>query len=493
MNIKKLVKRATTVSLTTAMLVGGGAQAFAKEKDTMDYNENYGFSHITRSDMLKIPEQQKSAQFQAPQFDASTIKNLSSAKGYDEQGNLIDIDVWDSWPLQNADGTVANYNGYNIVFALAGDPKRGWDTFVYMFYQKVGDTSIDSWKNAGRVFKDSDKFVPNDPFLKYQAEEWSGSATLTSDGKVRLFYTDRQGWDPNHGFYGKQTLTTAQVNVSQPDKSTLKIDGVQDLKSIFDGGDGKIYQNVMQGIEAENYSDNHTLRDPHYVEDKGHKYLVFEANTGTEVGYQGEASLFNKAFYGGKKQFFQDEKNKLLQGPKKRAAELANGALGIIELNDDYTLKKVMKPLIASNTVTDEIERANVFKMNGKWYLFTDSRGSKMTIDGIGANDVYMLGYVSDSLTGTYKPLNDSGLVLNMNLDPKDLTWTYSHFAVPQADGKNVVITSYMTNRGFYADHKSTFAPSFLLNINGSKTSVVKDSILAQGQLTIDTKSINKK
>ena len=111
-----------------------------------------------------------------------------------------------------------------------------------------------------------------------------------------------------------------------------------------------------------------------------------------------------------------------------------------------------------------------------------------MTIDGIGEKDVYMLGYVSDSLTGPYKPLNESGLVLNMNLDPKDLTWTYSHFAVPQADGKNVVITSYMTNRGLYADHKSTFAPSFLLNINGSKTSVVNDSILAQGQLTIDTK-----
>lgn len=60
-----------------------------------------------------------------------------------------------------------------------------------------------------------------------------------------------------------------------------------------------------------------------------------------------------------------------------------------------------MKPLITSNTVTDEIERANVFKMNGKWYLFTDSRGSKMTIDGINSNDIYMLGYVSNSLTNS--------------------------------------------------------------------------------------------
>ncbi|WP_141556154.1 glycoside hydrolase family 68 protein, partial [Bacillus subtilis] len=35
-------------------------------------------------------------------------------------------------------------------------------------------------------------------------------------------------------------------------------------------------------------------------------------------------------------------------------------------------------------------------------------------------------------------------------------------------------------------DKQSTFAPSFLLNIKGKKTSVVKDSILEQGQLTVN-------
>ncbi|MER2254175.1 MAG: glycoside hydrolase family 68 protein, partial [Priestia megaterium] len=287
--------------------------------------------------------------------------------------------------------------------------------------------------------------------------------------------------------YGKQTLTTAQVNMSQPNDNTLKVDGVEDYKSIFDG-DGKIYQTVQQFIDEGGYDtgDNHTLRDPHYIEDNGHKYLVFEANTGTEDGYQGEDSLYNRAYYGGNNPFFQSEKKKLLEGSNKEKASLANGALGIIELNDDYTLKKVMKPLITSNTVTDEIERANIFKKDGKWYLFTDSRGSKMTIDGIGQDDVYMLGYVSNTLTGKYKPLNDTGLVLHMDLDPNDKTFTYSHFAVPQTKGNNVVITSYMTNRGFYEDNHSTFAPSFLVNIDGSKTSVVKDSVLEQGQLTVD-------
>ncbi|MDF2881089.1 MAG: Levansucrase/Invertase [Clostridiaceae bacterium] len=484
----KLGKFILVGSMISSLLIGTTQQAFAAS-GSLDYKETYGISHITHFDMLKIPAQQNSEQFKVPQFDAAAIKNISSAKGYDKYGNLINLDVWDSWPLQNSDGTAANYHGYHVVFALAGDPRNGNDTSIYLFYQKIGDTSIDSWKNAGRVFKDSDKFVSDDAYLKYQTQEWSGSATLTSEGKVRLFYTDYSGSPEDGGTgAGNQVLTTAQVSISQPDANSLKIDGVSDHKSIFDGGDGTIYQNVQQFIDEGKWSsnDNHTLRDPHYVEDNGHKYLVFEANTGTTNGYQGDNSLFNKAFYGGSEVFFQSEKNKLLIGPKKHDASLANGALGIIELNDDYTLKKVMKPLITSNTVTDEIERANVFKLQGKWYLFTDSRGAKMTIDGIGVKDVYMLGYVSDSLTGPYKPLNGTGLVLNMNLDPSDLTFTYSHFAIPQPGSNNVVITSYMTNRGFYSDHQSTFAPSFLLKIEGPKTSVVPNSILQQGQLTIN-------
>lgn len=485
----KIAKRILTGTMIIACFIGMAHPSFAASIDQRQKDTDT-ISHITRFDMLKIPSQQNSPQFKVPQFDAASIKNLPSAKGFDEAGNPIDLDVWDSWPLQNADGTAANYHGYHLVFALAGDPKRSWDTHIYLFYQKIGETSVESWKFAGRVFKDSDKYSSNDPILKYQAEEWSGSATLTSDGKVRLFYTDRHPWDIQAGFYGKQTLTTSQVDLSQPDSDTIKVDGVEDLKSIFDGGDGTIYQNVMQGIQDPN--DNHTLRDPHYVEDNGHKYLVFEANTGTTDGYQGLQSLFNQIYYGGNVHFFQTEKDKLLQSPKKNAAALANGALGIIELNNDYTLKKVMKPLITSNTVTDEIERANVFKMNGHWYLFTDSRGSKMTIDGIGSNDIYMLGYVSESLTGPYRPLNGSGLVLNMNLDYYDMTFTYSHFAIPQATGNNVVITSYITNRSIFADHHSTFAPSFLLNIHGTNTSVVPNSILPQGQLTIDTSTKNK-
>lgn len=75
-------------------------------------------------------------------------------------------------------------------------------------------------------------------------------------------------------------------------------------------------------------------------------------------------------------------------------------------------------------------------------------------------------------------------MVLHQDLDPYDITWNYAHYAIPQEGSDNTVVTSYMTNRGYFEDHKSTFAPSFKLNIKGDKTSVVKNSILEQGQIT---------
>lgn len=499
MKWKGFVKKATVLTLSTAIFVGGSGLAHAAPKSPHDFKEDYGISTLKRSDMKDMIKQQGDEDFTVPKFDASTIQNIPSATKVTEDGKEIKLDVWDTWPLQNADGTVAEYDGYHILFGLAGNPESAEDTFIYMFYKKVDENSIDAWKNAGRVFDDNDKFEANDKHLKDQSEEWSGSATFTSDGEIRLFYTNRTEFNEAKDLYGKQTLTTAQVNVSEIEEETLQVDGVEDLKSIFEGEDGSVYQNVMQafGGDKENkegvnlfsgagidWNDNHTLRDPHYIEDNGHKYLVFEANTGTDYGYSGEESLYNQSYYGNSNNFFQNEKDWLLNSSQKEYAELANGAMGIIELTDDYELKKVMKPLLVSNTITDEIERPNIFKKDGKWYLFTSVRGSKMTIDGIEDEDIYMLGYVANSLTGEFKPMNKTGIVLHHDLDPTDITWTYAHYVIPQKGTNEAVVTSYMTNRGEFEDHNSTFAPSFQLKLKNKKSSVVHDSILEQGQIT---------
>ncbi|WP_449487454.1 glycoside hydrolase family 68 protein, partial [Streptomyces griseorubiginosus] len=83
----------------------------------------YGISHITRHDMLQIPEQQKNEKYEFLNSDAPQLKIslLQKAWTFGTAGRL-----------QNADGTVANYHGYHIVFALAGDPKNADDTSIYM-------------------------------------------------------------------------------------------------------------------------------------------------------------------------------------------------------------------------------------------------------------------------------------------------------------------------------------------------------------------------
>ncbi len=59
MNIKKIAKQTTALSFATALLVGAGSQTWAAESNHKDTNNNYGVSHITRDNMLKIPQQQK--------------------------------------------------------------------------------------------------------------------------------------------------------------------------------------------------------------------------------------------------------------------------------------------------------------------------------------------------------------------------------------------------------------------------------------------------
>lgn len=109
-----------------------------------------------------------------------------------------------------------------------------------------------------------------------------------------------------------------------------------------------------------------------------------------------------------------------------------------------------------------------------------------MALDNISPDMIYMLGYVSDHLTGPYKPLNGTGLVLASDESASSRTFTYSHFCILPNDSESndVVVTSYMTNRGYFKNQRSTFAPSFLVTLDGDKTSVHQQKILEQGQLT---------
>ena len=451
-------------------------------------------TQMTYNDFQKIADTliKQDGRYTVPFFKASEIKNMPAATTKDAQTNIIEpLDVWDSWPVQDVrTGQVANWNGYQLVIAMMGVPGQN-DNHIYLLYNKYGDNELSHWKNAGPIFG-------------YNAtplsQEWSGSAVLNGDNSIQLFYTrvDTSDNNTNHQKIASATLYLTDNN------GNVSLVQVANDHIVFEG-DGYYYQTYDQWKATNKGADNIAMRDAHVIEDdNGDRYLVFEASTGLE-NYQGENQIYNWLNYGGDDAFNIKSLFRILSNDDiKSRATWANAAIGILKLNNDEKNPKMAElysPLISSPMVSDEIERPNVVKLGNKYYLFAATRLNRGSNDDAWMNanytvgdNVAMVGYVADSLTGPYKPLNDSGVVLTASVPANWRTATYSYYAVPVA-GKDdqLLVTSYMTNRNGVAGKgmDSTWAPSFLLQINPDNTTTVLAKMTNQGDWIWDDSSEN--
>lgn len=434
-----------------------------------------------------------------PYFKADTIINMPAFNTVDAQTmKKEEIDVWDSWPVQDAkSGVVSNWNGYQLVISMAGAPNKN-SNHIYLLYRKYGDNDFTHWKNAGPIF--GYNALEDD-------QQWSGSATVNSDGSIQLYYTKN---DTSGGKLNWQQLASATLNLAVENDEVV-IKSVENDHILF-GGDNYHYQSYPKFMSTfdddhnhdgnPDRTDNYCLRDPHIIEDNGSRYLIFESNTGDE-NYQGEKQIYKWSNYGGDdafnlKSFLNIVNNKHLYN----LASWANGSIGILKLDDNEknpSVAEIYTPLVTSHMVTDEVERPSVVKMGGKYYLFTASRINKSTdAEGTVAarkavgDDVVMLGFVSDSLRGKYRPLNGSGVVLTASVPADWRTSTYSYYAVPvEGSSDTLLVTSYMTNRGGIAgaENKSTWAPSFLIKMNEDDTTEVLPKMTNQGDWIWDKSS----
>lgn len=90
--------------------------------------------------------------------------------------------------------------------------------------------------------------------------------------------------------------------------------------------------------------------------------------------------------------------------------------------------------------------------------------------------------------------MNDSGVVLTASVPANWRTATYSYYAVPVVEkDAQLLVTSYMTNRNGVAGEgmDSTWAPSFLLQINPDNTTTVLAKMTNQGDWIWDDSSEN--
>lgn len=458
----------------------------------------------------KIVERDSSSQI--PLFKGEKIVNMPGLdKVKDaETGEEATMDIWDSWPVQDPEtGYVQNWNGYQLAVAMMGIPHKS-DSHLYLLYNKYGDNNFANWKVAGSIFG-----YNNDP----KTGQWSGSAMLNADGSIQLFYANVLAQESNN-----QRVATITVNIWE------NADGVY-IKStendhILFIGDGTVYQNYEQWKNSENRgANNPQMRDGHVFKDSdGTYYLAFETATG-DLGDdpEGADNLYDWSRYGGNAAYNVSELFKLLNSTDMNTrAAVSNSAIGLLKLDmsdpknpkvatDENGKQVLYKPLVKTVLSGDEIERPDLIKLNGKYYLFVDGRVNHasdtdfavQTNIAVGDN-VTMLGFVSDKVDGDYIPLNGDGLVLGASVPSTWRTATYSYYVVKinPANLKSdkitvngvtydkdyfvnhvVLINSYMGNRGEIAGKglNSTLGPSFLVLVDGDKTTVLANSVTDQG------------
>ncbi len=432
------------------------------------------------------------ARYRVPYFNAKKIKNMPATVTRDAQtGKVAELEIWDSWSVQDAKtGRVVNYKGYQLMIAMMGIPQQN-DAHIYLLYNKYNDNNLNHWKCAGPIFGFNAK--PTD-------QEWSGSATVNKDGSIQLFYADVDTREnTNH-----QKISTVNLKLKvNKKKNTISI-AKRSHRHVLFQGDGYHYQTYKQWKSTNKGADNIAMRDAHVISVGGQRYLIFEASTGSN-NYQGENQVYNWKNYGGTpKQALQNFLKVTANDDMRSRATWANAAIGIIRLTKNENNPKVaevLPPLVNSLMVSDEIERPNIIPMNDKYYLFATTRLNHGTGDDLWqqadakvGDNVAMLGWVSDHLTYGYRPLNGDAAVLVASVPFNWRTSTYSYYAVPvKGNKKEVLVTSYMTNRGFASgpNKRSTMAPAFLVRIDGDTTKV-ENIATAQGDWVYDKKSKRK-
>lgn len=458
----------------------------------------------------KIVERDSSSQI--PLFKGEKVVNMPGLdKVKDaETGEEATMDIWDSWPVQDPEtGYVQNWNGYQLVVAMMGIPHKS-DSHLYLLYNKYGDNNFANWKVAGSIFG-----YNNDP----ATGQWSGSAMLNADGSIQLFYANVVAQESNN-----QRVATVTVNIGE-NADGVYIKNTENDHILFIG-DGTVYQNYEQWKNSENRgANNPQMRDGHVFKDSdGTYYLAFETATG-DLGDdpEGADNLYDWGRYGGNAAYNVSELFKLLNSTDMNTrAAVSNSAIGLLKLDmsdpknpkvatDENGKQVLYKPLVKTVLSGDEIERPDLVKLNGKYYLFVDARVNHASDTDLAVktniavgDNVTMLGFVSDKVDGDYIPLNGDGLVLGASVPSTWRTATYSYYVVKinPANLKSdkitvngvtydkdyfanhvVLINAYMGNRGEIAGKglNSTLGPSFLVLIDGDKTTVLANSVTDQG------------
>jgi len=313
---------------------------------------------------------------------------------------MAHLHIWDSWLLRDRHGEVATVDGWRIQFSLTSPSdvlpgKRHDVATIRYFYSRDGAT----WHDGGPVFERA-----------LGQRQWAGSALL--DGEDCYLYYTAAGDDAAELTYS-QRIAVAHGGTVETAEDTVRLAGPWTHEILLEP-DGHHYE-----TQAQSEGMIYTFRDPWPYEDPatGETYLLFEANRPvTDAGACG-GDVARQEF---------------------------NGCVGIAHSpTGDPTDWALLEPLLDSTCVNQELERPHLLRQDDRYYLFVSSHMHTFApgIDGFDA----LYGFVADSLRGTYRPLNGSGLVLTN--PPEAPFQSYSWVVVPHDE--DVLVHSFVNYHDF--------------------------------------------
>lgn len=337
---------------------------------------------------------------------------------------LPDLDLWDCWPLQHADGRTVAHSGREWWFFLSAirfpDPGHRHDAARI----RLVSLGSDGWRDHGDVL---------DAATTPGAREWAGSAVLHDDRHtVELFFTaaGRRGETPSF----EQRIFSSTGKLGEAGITDWTVPG----ELFVADGVRYVVAREAQGLPGmiKGFRDPAWFRDPA----SGQNCLLFT----------GSAGWSDDDF---------------------------NGVIGIAVQASDGAWQ-LDNPLVAAIGVNNELERPHILVRDGRYYLFWSTQRRTFAPDGErGPNGLYAMW--STSLQGPWVPVNGSGLVA-ANPDG-EITQGYSWWVTGEG-----VVWSFIDHWGLqgrsFDDHpellRSQFggtpAPVFALSFVGERIAIVR-------------------
>ncbi|MCW3837647.1 glycoside hydrolase family 68 protein [Sphingomonas canadensis] len=275
------------------------------------------------------------------------------------------IGIWDAWPVQASDGSIARLGDGSSLWMALGAPwfddpdERHGHARIHLLRHGEGG----GWHHLGPAMPDG--FSPG-------SREWSGSARLDRTGRRLTLYFTATGRRGEAAPSFNQRIFAAEAELAA-DGGAPRLTGWHALREIVIR-DPAHYMDPAEGSGS--VGTIKAFRDPAWFRDPadGRDYLLF---AGSQAGSR---SAFN-------------------------------GVIGAAVADPAAPGNwRTLPPLLSADGLNNELERPHIVHHGGRYYLFWSTQAHVFDPAGpIGPTGLY--GMVSDRIGSGWEPLNGTGLV----------------------------------------------------------------------------------